>query len=127
MYTVFLINILKQKILDTTTPRTTTIQHLGTFVVTLHQHILLLLLGEYFYFFLSNCPLTAIRRANDNAYSITPTDFANTLSSFIGKLRTLYRQQPIFVFTPWGWPQGDGVSPFSLYYDGVYSDVVNKR
>ncbi|KAG8749092.1 hypothetical protein FRC12_013575 [Ceratobasidium sp. 428] len=65
--------------------------------------------------------------ANDNAYNITPEAFGNTLSSFISKLRTLYHQQPVFVFTPWGWPQSDGVSPFSTYYDGVYSDVVTKR
>lgn len=66
-------------------------------------------------------------RANDNAYSISPANFTSTLSSFVDRLRTLYAKQPIFVFTPWGWPNGDGVSPFGLYYDGVYSSVVNKR
>ncbi|QRW13030.1 carbohydrate esterase family 2 protein [Ceratobasidium sp. AG-Ba] len=65
--------------------------------------------------------------ANDNAYNITPEAFSNTLATFTTKLRTLYRQQPLFVFTPWGWPQGDGESPFSTYYDGVYEDVVKKR
>ncbi|KAF8599937.1 hypothetical protein BDV93DRAFT_538822 [Ceratobasidium sp. AG-I] len=65
--------------------------------------------------------------ANDNAYSITSANFTNTLSSFVDRLRTLYPKQPIFVFTPWGWPNSDGVSPFGLYYDGVYSSVVNKR
>ncbi|KAB5589215.1 GDSL-like lipase acylhydrolase domain containing protein [Ceratobasidium theobromae] len=63
--------------------------------------------------------------ANDNSFSISGTDFASQLSSFITHLRTLYPQQPVFVFTPWGW--SDGTSQFWPYYDGVYASVVNAK
>ncbi|KAG8714162.1 hypothetical protein FRC08_012302 [Ceratobasidium sp. 394] len=65
--------------------------------------------------------------ANDNSHAIAPENFGRTLSEFITKLRTLYLKQDIFVFTPWGWPAGDGVSPFNTYYDGVYGNVVASK
>ncbi|KAF8690999.1 GDSL-like Lipase/Acylhydrolase family, partial [Rhizoctonia solani] len=65
--------------------------------------------------------------ANDNAYQISNEVFSNTLSKFIQDVRKLYPKQPVFVFTAWGWPNSDGVSPFGTYYDEVYPSVVNKR
>ncbi|CAE6348699.1 unnamed protein product [Rhizoctonia solani] len=65
--------------------------------------------------------------ANDNAYQISNDKFSNTLLTFIQDIRKLYPKQPIFVFTSWGWPNSDGISPFSTYYDEVYPSVVNKR
>ncbi|CAE6441253.1 unnamed protein product [Rhizoctonia solani] len=65
--------------------------------------------------------------ANDNAYQLSSDVVGNTLSTFIQDIRKLYTKQPIFVFTAWGWPNDDGVSPFSTYYDQVYPSVVNKR
>ncbi|KAB5591321.1 hypothetical protein CTheo_5237 [Ceratobasidium theobromae] len=65
--------------------------------------------------------------ANDNAYQISSDVFENTLNSFITDLRKLYPQQPLFVFTAWGWPNDDGVSPFGTYYDAVYANAVKKR
>ncbi|CCO35213.1 hypothetical protein BN14_09328 [Rhizoctonia solani AG-1 IB] len=65
--------------------------------------------------------------ANDNAYQISNDKFGDTLLKFVQDIRKLYPKQPLFVFTPWGWPNGDGVSPFSTYYDEVYPSVVNKR
>ncbi|CAE6462273.1 unnamed protein product [Rhizoctonia solani] len=65
--------------------------------------------------------------ANDNAYQLSSDLVGNTLSTFIQDIRKLYPKQPIFVFTAWGWPNDDGVSPFGTYYDQVYPSVVNKR
>ncbi|CAE7176337.1 unnamed protein product [Rhizoctonia solani] len=65
--------------------------------------------------------------ANDNAYQLSSDLVGNTLTTFINDIRKLYPKQPIFVFTAWGWPNDDGVSPFSTYYDQVYPSVVNKR
>lgn len=63
--------------------------------------------------------------ANDNSYNVPAADFANTLSDFITHLRTVYPKQPLFVFTPWGWSNGE--SPFGIYYQGVYASVVDKK
>ncbi|CUA73169.1 hypothetical protein RSOLAG22IIIB_10611 [Rhizoctonia solani] len=65
--------------------------------------------------------------ANDDYYQL-PSDIVDkTYLTFIQNLRKVYLKQPIFILTPWGWANDDGVSPFTTYYDQVYPDVVNKR
>lgn len=66
-------------------------------------------------------------RANDNSNDVTLETFTDNLSSFVDRLRTQYSKQPIFVFSPWGWANSDGVSPFSVYYESAYSGVVNQK
>ncbi|KAG7443205.1 uncharacterized protein BT62DRAFT_935163, partial [Guyanagaster necrorhizus] len=44
---------------------------------------------------------------------------------FTRRLRRIYDRQPIFVFTPWGWPAADG--QISYYYNGRYEQIVNMR
>ncbi|KAJ7271248.1 SGNH hydrolase-type esterase domain-containing protein [Mycena rebaudengoi] len=66
--------------------------------------------------------------ANDSAQNITNAGFVEVYTAFIARLRTVYRHQPIFVFTPWGWPDStnpDG--PFSQYYEGQYKKIVDSR
>ncbi|PBK69395.1 hypothetical protein ARMSODRAFT_995406 [Armillaria solidipes] len=43
--------------------------------------------------------------------------------AFIKRLRQHYPDQPIFVFTPWGWPQPDG--SVGYYYVGSYQQIVS--
>ncbi|KAJ3541786.1 hypothetical protein NM688_g6041 [Phlebia brevispora] len=63
--------------------------------------------------------------ANDASQNVTATDFEQTYLSFVSRLRTIYHEQPIFVFTPWGWPNPDGT--ISQYYPGSYERIVQAR
>ncbi|KAF9027410.1 hypothetical protein BDZ89DRAFT_1101915 [Hymenopellis radicata] len=60
--------------------------------------------------------------ANDASQNVTADDFVFTCIDFIRNLRQLYPVQPIFLFTPWGWPSEDG--SVSYYYEGRYNDIV---
>ncbi|KAI0369516.1 SGNH hydrolase [Pilatotrama ljubarskyi] len=48
-----------------------------------------------------------------------------TYNTFLTRLRGLYPAQPIFIFTPWGWPSADG--SISYYYEGQYERIVKER
>jgi len=63
--------------------------------------------------------------ANDSAQNITADAFTQTFLTFLAKLRVLYPNQPILVFTPWGWPNADGT--IGQYYEGVHADIVQKE
>jgi len=69
--------------------------------------------------------------ANDASLNVTQASFESVYLAFLERLRTeLYPKQPIFVFTPWGWPQPTG--PNSYYYsspgpESAYVSIVNKR
>ncbi|EIN05193.1 hypothetical protein PUNSTDRAFT_107489 [Punctularia strigosozonata HHB-11173 SS5] len=63
--------------------------------------------------------------ANDASQNVTDTGFFQVYDNFLTRLRTLYPTQPVFVFTPWGWPQPDG--PNSYYYETVYPEIVKAR
>lgn len=63
--------------------------------------------------------------ANDAAQSITNTGFVQVYLDFVTRLRTIYQHQPIFVFTPWGWPNADG--SIGQYFQGQYENIVNQR
>ncbi|KAJ7094330.1 SGNH hydrolase-type esterase domain-containing protein [Mycena epipterygia] len=63
--------------------------------------------------------------ANDAAQNVTDAQFVQVYSNFITRLRTIYRHQPIFVFTPWGWPNPDGT--FGEYFEGQYQKIVDLR
>ncbi|KAJ6626030.1 SGNH hydrolase-type esterase domain-containing protein [Mycena sp. CBHHK59/15] len=61
--------------------------------------------------------------ANDASQNVTAAQFVDVNTNFIARLRTIYRHQPIFVFTPWGWPNPDGT--FGEYYVGQYQTIVD--
>ncbi|KAJ8456565.1 hypothetical protein ONZ45_g18671 [Pleurotus djamor] len=63
--------------------------------------------------------------ANDASQGVTQDQFVQVYSDFLTRLRTIYVDQPIFVFTPWGWPNSDGNVYY--YYDGAYTDIVQRR
>ncbi|KAF8882836.1 SGNH hydrolase-type esterase domain-containing protein [Infundibulicybe gibba] len=63
--------------------------------------------------------------ANDAAQSITNASFVQVYLDFLTRLRTIYPHQPIFVFTPWGWPNADG--SIGQYFQGQYQIIVNER
>ncbi|KAA1475933.1 hypothetical protein DENSPDRAFT_842816 [Dentipellis sp. KUC8613] len=63
--------------------------------------------------------------ANDPGNGDTAATFTPTYLGFIENLRKVYTHQPIFVFTPWGWPQPNGTVEY--YLQGCYEDVVNTR
>ncbi|KAI0354180.1 SGNH hydrolase [Trametes cingulata] len=63
--------------------------------------------------------------ANDASQNVTADAFVDTYKKFLTRLRGLYPVQPIFVFTPWGWPSADG--SISYYYDGQYERIVRER
>jgi len=63
--------------------------------------------------------------ANDASQNITDAEFVQVYSDFLVHLRTIYTHQPIFVFTPWGWPNADGT--ISQYYQGQYQIIVDQR
>jgi len=63
--------------------------------------------------------------ANDAAQNVTNDEFVEVYSNFLSRLRTIYRHQPIFVFTPWGWPSADG--SISFYFEGKYEEIVGIR
>ena len=56
---------------------------------------------------------------------MSEASFTQTYLGFVERIRTMYATQPIFVFTPWGWPQPDG--PNTYYYPDAYVDVVAAR
>ncbi|TDL27074.1 SGNH hydrolase [Rickenella mellea] len=61
--------------------------------------------------------------ANDSAQNISASSFIQTYLAFIKRLRTLFPKQPLFIFTPWGWPNADG--SIGQYYPGAYQTIVN--
>ncbi|KAF7335239.1 SGNH-hydro domain-containing protein [Mycena sanguinolenta] len=63
--------------------------------------------------------------ANDAAQNVTDAQFIQVYTDFVTRLRTIYQHQPIFVFTPWGWPNPDGT--FGEYYVGDYQKIVDLR
>ncbi|OSD00709.1 hypothetical protein PYCCODRAFT_1393004 [Trametes coccinea BRFM310] len=63
--------------------------------------------------------------ANDASQNVTADSFVQTYQNFLTRLRGLYSSQPIFVFTPWGWPSADGT--ISYYYQGRYERIVDER
>ncbi|KAH9886685.1 SGNH hydrolase [Cubamyces lactineus] len=63
--------------------------------------------------------------ANDASQNVTAASFVQTYLTFLDRLRGLYPFQPIFVFTPWGWPNADGT--VSYYYRGQYERIVRDR
>ncbi|KAI8996285.1 SGNH hydrolase [Trametes punicea] len=63
--------------------------------------------------------------ANDASQNVTADSFVETYLTFLARLRSLYPVQPIFVFTPWGWPNADG--SVSYYYQGQYERIVQER
>ena len=56
---------------------------------------------------------------------MSEASFTQTYLDFVERIRVMYATQPIFVFTPWGWPQPDG--PNTYYYPNAYADVVAAR
>ncbi|KAG7443213.1 SGNH hydrolase [Guyanagaster necrorhizus] len=60
--------------------------------------------------------------ANDASHPVSGDEFVQVYLDFIRRLRRIYDRQPIFVFTPWGWPAADG--EISYYYDGRYEQIV---
>ncbi|KAJ7034165.1 SGNH hydrolase-type esterase domain-containing protein [Mycena alexandri] len=63
--------------------------------------------------------------ANDAAQNVTDAQFVEVYTNFITRLRTIYEHQPIFVFTPWGWPNPDGT--FGQYFEGQYQKIVDLK
>ncbi|TCD66242.1 hypothetical protein EIP91_001605 [Steccherinum ochraceum] len=63
--------------------------------------------------------------ANDAAQNVTGNAFEQTYLNFVSRLRTIYHAQPIFVFTPWGWPNADG--SIGQYLQGSYERIVHAR
>ncbi|KAH9851249.1 SGNH hydrolase [Lenzites betulinus] len=63
--------------------------------------------------------------ANDASQNVTADAFVKTYEDFLVRLRKLYPTQPVFVFTPWGWPNADG--SIGYYYDGQYERIVQDR
>ncbi|PBK69341.1 hypothetical protein ARMSODRAFT_886424 [Armillaria solidipes] len=59
--------------------------------------------------------------ANDASQQVSGDEFVYL--EFVHRLRRIYDKQPIFVFTPWGWPAADG--EVSYYYDGKYEEIVS--
>ncbi|KAK7448419.1 hypothetical protein VKT23_013682 [Stygiomarasmius scandens] len=72
-------------------------------------------IGDYFY----------RNRANDASQGVTDDGFVEVYMDFLQRLRTIYHHQPIFVFTPWGWPNADGT--ISQYYEGLHQKIVQMR
>jgi hypothetical protein len=58
---------------------------------------------------------------------VPEANFTQTYLTFLARVRALYpgQRQPIFVFTPWGWPSP--TAPNSYYYPDAYADVVKAR
>ncbi|KAI0633101.1 SGNH hydrolase [Trametes polyzona] len=63
--------------------------------------------------------------ANDASQNVTADAFVEFYQKFLVRLRTLYPTEPVFVFTPWGWPNADGW--ISYYYQGQYERIVQDR
>ncbi|KAL0062741.1 hypothetical protein AAF712_010363 [Marasmius tenuissimus] len=63
--------------------------------------------------------------ANDASQGVTPDGFVEIYGDFLTRIRKIYPRQPIFVFTPWGWPNADGNTYY--YYDGQYQQIVDAR
>ncbi|KAF4568574.1 hypothetical protein EYR36_010586 [Pleurotus pulmonarius] len=70
-------------------------------------------------------PPVVANSANDVSQGVTPDQFVQEYLDFLKRLRAIYRTQPIFVFTPWGWPSSDGNVWY--YYDGKYEEIVQKQ
>ncbi|VDB90318.1 unnamed protein product [Peniophora sp. CBMAI 1063] len=61
--------------------------------------------------------------ANDASQNVTADDFVSTYLTFVHNMRVHYAHQPIFVFTPWGWPNPDDT--INYYYEGSYERIVS--
>ena len=115
---------LRPKILVTFIQPTITLPLRGIFVETSPRPLMLWsILGE------SSLRLSIkfnqSHRANDSAQNVTADGFIQVYLSFLSKLRTIYHDQPIFVFTPWGWPNPDGT--INYYYPGAYESIVEQE
>ncbi|KAG1733504.1 hypothetical protein EDB19DRAFT_1855021 [Suillus lakei] len=64
--------------------------------------------------------------ANDSGNNITASAFYQTYINFLENIRIIYPLQPLFIILPWGWPNPEDGPP-SLYYVGIYQQVVNHR
>ncbi|KZP13266.1 hypothetical protein FIBSPDRAFT_1049505 [Athelia psychrophila] len=62
--------------------------------------------------------------ANDSGQNVTSDSFVEVFKEFFVNVRKIYPNQPIFVFTPWGWFSETSVS---YYYPGDYEGIVNYR
>ncbi|KAK0200765.1 SGNH hydrolase-type esterase domain-containing protein [Desarmillaria ectypa] len=62
--------------------------------------------------------------ANDVSHNVSASQFVQVYLAFIKRLRQYYPNQPIFVFTPWGWPQPNG--SVGYYYVGSYQQIVSQ-
>ncbi|THU94218.1 SGNH hydrolase [Dendrothele bispora CBS 962.96] len=63
--------------------------------------------------------------ANDASQGVSDNEFVQVYTTFLQRLRSIYHHQPIFVFTPWGWPNADG--SISQYYPGLHQQIVQMR
>ncbi|KAF9552895.1 SGNH hydrolase [Agrocybe pediades] len=63
--------------------------------------------------------------ANDAAQGVSNDQFVQVYSDFLVRIRKLYPHQPIFMFTPWGWPSSDGNVYY--YYQGLYQQILDAR
>ncbi|KAF9528694.1 SGNH hydrolase-type esterase domain-containing protein [Crepidotus variabilis] len=63
--------------------------------------------------------------ANDAAQGVTDDEFVQVYLEFLVKVRKLYPTQPIFMLTPWGWPNEDGSVYY--YYPGLYQKIFSER
>ncbi|KAF8164671.1 SGNH hydrolase [Pholiota molesta] len=77
---------------------------------------------SYQYF---NDPHRHPHRRQRRSQNVTDAQFVQVYSDFIDRLRVINRNAPIFVFTPWGWPNADGI--IGYYYQGQYETIVNAR
>ncbi|KAK0472395.1 SGNH hydrolase [Armillaria novae-zelandiae] len=63
-----------------------------------------------------------IHIGEENSAALRAESLISIYLTFIQHLRQYYPDQPIFVFTPWGWPQPDGSVS---YYIGSYQQIVS--
>ncbi|THU94212.1 hypothetical protein K435DRAFT_165310 [Dendrothele bispora CBS 962.96] len=65
---------------------------------------------------------------NDASQGVSDNKFVQVYTTFLQRRRFIYHHliyQPIFVFTPWGWPNADG--SISQYYPGLRQQIVQMR
>jgi len=63
--------------------------------------------------------------ANDSGNNITESSFVQTYLGFLKNVRSIYRTQPLLIFTPWGWPQPDDT--VSYYYPDAFQEILDSR
>ncbi|KAH7100957.1 SGNH hydrolase-type esterase domain-containing protein, partial [Auriculariales sp. MPI-PUGE-AT-0066] len=49
---------------------------------------------------------------NDQSNNVTSAQFQSTYTTFLKNLRAVYKTQPIFAMSPWGYPYDGGVAPY---------------